>query len=137
MAKRNDSEITKKYKRIRNWLVIISLLLLFGPIGYYLIEAALAVIAAGTTTAVIAKVSIFSSSVIIFGILTIIAAARKVVFKSAIWVLVVAIYLLLDYVMWAVVIIGICQILDELIFAPLINYYNDLIKINKEIDKRG
>lgn len=136
MAK-TDSQTTKKYKRIRNWLFAISLLLLFGPVGFYLVQAAMATIAAGTTTATIAKVSIFSSSVIIFGILTIIAAARKIVFKSSVWVLVIAIYLLLDYAMWAVVVIGVCQILDELVFSPLVKYYNSLIRINKEIDKRG
>lgn len=136
MAK-TDSQTTKKYKRIRNWLFAISLILLFGPVGFYLVQAAMATIAAGTTTATIAKVSIFSSSVIIFGILTIIAAARKIVFKSSVWVLVIAIYLLLDYAMWAVVVIGVCQILDELVFSPLVKYYNSLIRINKEIDKRG
>lgn len=136
MAK-TDSQTTKKYKRARNWLFAISLLLLFGPVGFYLVQAAMATIAAGTTTATIAKVSIFSSSVIIFGILTIIAAARKIVFKSSVWVLVIAIYLLLDYAMWAVVVIGVCQILDELVFSPLVKYYNSLIRINKEIDKRG
>ena len=130
------SEQTKKYKKIKNWLTFFSLILLFGPILYYLTCAAVATALAGSTTVMVAKVSIFSSSVIIFGILTIVAAVRRTVFKSSIWVLVIALYLLLDYMMWAVVIVGTCQIIDELIFSPLIAHYKNLITINKEIDKR-
>ena len=130
------SERTKKLKTKVGWLTAISIALLFGPLAYYLIVAAATTLAAGTTVATVAKVSIFSSSLIIFGVLTIIAAARKAVFKSSIWVLVVAIYVLLDNVMWAVLIIGSCQIVDELIVSPLRAHYKQQLTINKEIDKR-
>lgn len=127
---------TKKLKNKVGWLTFISILLLFGPLAYYLILSVIAMAAAGTTTAIVAKVSIFSSSVVIFGLLTIISAARKVVFKSSIWIMVLAFYILLDNIMWAVLIIGACQILDELIISPLLRHYKELLKINKEIDKR-
>lgn len=131
------SEQTKKYKKIRNWLFLASLLLLFGPVIYFLCEAAVLTLAGGTTVETVAKVSIFSSSLLIFGILTIISVARKVVFKSSLWILVIAIYLILDYALYAVIVIGITQILDELVVSPLIKHYQNLIVINKEIDKRG
>lgn len=131
------SEESKKL-RAKVWLLrVISFLLLFGPLMFYFGQAAWVSFIAGTTTATVAKVSIFSTSLILFGILTIIAAARKVVFKSSLWVLVVAIYLLLDSVMYAVVIIGACQIIDELAIQPLLNHFKDRLKINKEIDRRG
>lgn len=129
--------ITKKYKNLRNNLSFMSLMLVFGPFIYYLIEAAINTMQAGTVEQVVAKVSIFSTSVILFGILTIVGLAKKVVFKSSIWILVVAIYLLLDYALYAVVIIGSCQIIDELIVSPLAKHYGQLYTINKEIDKRG
>lgn len=130
------SERTKKLKTKVGWLTALSIILLFGPLAFYLGLAAYDMAIAGTTVATVAKVSIFSSSVIIFGILTLIAAVRKVVFKSSIWVLMVAIYLLLDHVMWAVLIIGSCQIIDELIVSPLKAHFKQQLTINKEIDKR-
>lgn len=131
------SEQTKKIRNKCRWLTFISILLLFGPLTYYLGLAAFNMAIAGTTVETVAKVSIFSSSVIIFGILTIVSLARKMVFKSSLWVLVVAIYLLLDSIMYAVIIIGACQIIDELIISPLRTHYKQQLIINKEIDKRG
>lgn len=130
------SERTKKLKTKVGWLTALSIVLLFGPLAFYLGLAAYDMAVAGTTVATVAKVSIFSSSVIIFGILTLIAAVRKSVFKSSIWVLMVAIYLILDNVMWAVLIIGSCQIVDELIVSPLRAHFKQQLTINKEIDKR-
>ena len=130
------SERTKQLKNKVVILTLISIALLFGPLAYYLGLAAFETIMAGTTVQTVARVSLFSTSLIIFGILTIVAACRKVVFKSSIWVLVVAIYLLLDSVMWAVIIIGVCQILDELVVSPLRAHYKEQLTINKEIDKR-
>ena len=130
------SQQTKSLKKKVFWLTLVSIVLLFAPLAYYLVLSVIAMAGAGTTTAVVAKVSIFSSSVVIFGILTIIATARKVVFKSSIWVMTLAFYLLLDNIMWAVLVIGSCQIIDELIITPLIHHYKQLLVINKEMDKR-
>lgn len=128
---------TKKTKRIYIILTIISFLLLFGPILVALGIAVYHSFIAGVATISIAKVSIFSTSVIIFGMLTIISIARKMVFKSSVWVLVVALHLLLTNIAWMVVTIGVCQIVDELIITPLRKYYKQRWVINKEMDKRG
>lgn len=134
--KHQMSDITKKYKKTLHWLTFISVLLLFGPMTYFLGAAAVDMALAGTTAATVAKVSLFSSSLIITGILTIIGVIRKYTFRSSIWVLLIAIYLLLDNIMWAVLLIGACQILDEIVIQPLIKKYANLLTINKEIDKR-
>ena len=134
--KNQMSDITKKYKKTLHWLTFISVLLLFGPMTYFLGAAAVDMALAGTTAATVAKVSLFSSSLIITGILTIIGVIRKYTFRSSIWVLLIAIYLLLDNIMWAVLLIGACQILDEIVIQPLIKKYANLLTINKEIDKR-
>lgn len=136
MKKNQMSDITKKYRKIVIFLTIASVLLLFGPMTYYLGAAAVNMAAAGTTTATVAQVSLFSSSLIITGILTLIGLIRKVTFKSSIWVLLIAIYTILGNVMWAVILIGGCQIFDELLISPLLNKYRNLLTINKEIDKR-
>lgn len=132
------SEATKGYKKKKGWLTALSWLLLLGPLVAALIVSGIGMAAAGTITVseTIFKVSIFSSSVIIFGILTIIGLARKVVFKSSIWVIVIALYFLLDYALPFIIAFGICQIIDELMVAPGIEYYKQKILINKEIDRR-
>lgn len=130
------SERTRKLKNKVIILTLLSIALLFGPLVYYFAEAAIATFLGGTTTATVANVSIFSTSVIIFGILTIIAAVRKCVFKSSMWVLLIGLYLLLDNILYAVVVIGVCQILDELVVSPLRKHYKQKLVINQEIDKR-
>lgn len=130
------SDITRKYKKALIILNIISVLLLFGPMVYYLAAAAVSMAVAGTTTATVAKVSLFSSALITTGILTLIGVARKYTFRSSIWLLLIAIYVILNEVMWAIIIIGSCQIIDELLISPLITKYKNLYTINKEIDKR-
>lgn len=134
--KKPMSDITRKYKKALIWLHIFSVALLFGPMLYYLGAAGVAMMAAGTTTATVAKVSLFSSALITTGILTLIGIMRKYTFRSSIWLLLIAIYVILGEVMWAVVLIGSCQLLDELFISPLIKKYTNLYTINKEIDKR-
>ena len=138
MSKKNKelSEVTRGYIKKKRILTLISCVLLFTPLLVALGFAGYDMAVSGTTTETIFKVSIFSSSVIIFGILTIIGLARKVVFKSSIWIMVIALYFLLDYALPFIIVFGFCQIIDELIVSPGISHYREKILINKEIDRR-
>lgn len=137
MKKKDMSETTRSYIKKKHWLQAISAILLFGPLLVALGFAGYDMAMAGTVAETVFQVSIFSSSVIIFGLLTIIGLARKTVFKSGIWVIVFALYLLLDYALPFIVVFGVCQIIDELIISPGIEHYKDKILINEEIDRRA
>ena len=100
-----------------------------GPALFFTAQAFIA------GTAVASKIAL-SSTVLIVVILSIVAAANKIAMRSRLWILLIGLFICLDSVIVIVLTIGICQILDELIFTPLKNYYKTKYTINKEIDKR-
>lgn len=123
------STATKKY---RTWLVvitIISFLLNIGPLATYV------VIGLCSSTLLIEKVALCSTVFVVL-ILTVVAAINKLVMRSRVWVLLLGLYLCLDYFIVPLVIIAVCQVLDELVFHPLRKHYKTKLTINKEIDKR-
>ena len=121
--------MTNKYKKLYILFAILSLLCFIGPALFFTAQAFIA------GTAVASKIAL-SSTVLIVVILSIVAAANKIAMRSRLWILLIGLFICLDSVIVIVLTIGICQILDELIFTPLKNYYKTKYTINKEIDKR-
>lgn len=121
--------MTKKYKKLYILFTILSILCFIGPISFFTIFAFL------SGTAIATKVAL-SSTILITIILSIIAAANKLAMRSRLWILLIGLFLCLDHIMFIVVVIGSCQIIDELIFSPLAHYYHNKFTINHEIDKR-
>lgn len=121
--------MTNKYKKLYILFAILSLLCFMGPALFFTAQAFIA------GTAVASKIAL-SSTVLIVVILSIVAAANKIAMRSRLWILLIGLFICLDSVIVIVLTIGICQILDELIFTPLKNYYKTKYTINKEIDKR-
>ena len=121
--------MTNKYKKFYILFAILSLLCFIGPALFFTAQAFIA------GTAVASKIAL-SSTVLIVVILSIVAAANKIAMRSRLWILLIGLFICLDSVIVIVLTIGICQILDELVFAPLKNYYKTKYTINKEIDKR-
>ena len=122
------SPTTKKYKRLALIMGLISILLLITPIGYYTTMAFIA----GT---VVEKVSLGALATLAV-IMVAINALLKLHLRSPLWIMLVGIYLVLDYILPLILIIAITTIADELIFTPLRKRFKNKALINGEIDKR-
>ena len=107
----------------------LSLLANVAPIGGYTIAA---FFGAGV---IVEKVAL-CCSVLVVGILSLIAWVNKTTMRSRIWVILLALYFCLDNFIVPLVIIAITQILDEWIFSPLASHYRNKLIVNKEMDKR-
>lgn len=119
---------TKKYKRLALLMGFISILLLIAPIGYYTTVAFIA----GT---VVEKVSLGALATLAV-IMVAINALLKLHLRSPLWIMLVGVYLVLDYILPLILIIAITTIADELIFTPLCKKFENKATINGEIDKR-
>lgn len=108
---------------------ILSLLLNIGPLAVYVIKALIC------STLVYQKIAL-SMTLLIVLILTIVCLVNKVAMKSRLWIILIGLYICLEHIMTPLIIIGVCQVLDELIISPLKVHYRDRYKINKEIDLR-
>lgn len=124
-----NSETTKKY-RLAYWiLTAISWILVFGPLAAYLIYA---MIISGTVQKAGLVTSLFAAI-----ILTGISIILKLHIRSALFIMILGIYLAIREISVLLVIISICTVLDELVITPLQKSFKNRLTINKEIDKRN
>ena len=123
------SDVTKKYSRLGLIFTILSFLLLVGPTLYYVILGFM------SATVVVEKVAL-TATVAMSIMLTFICAVNKIVFRSKIWLLVLALFFVLDNFLVMILIFGITQCVDEIIVSPLAKYFRHKASINREIDKR-
>lgn len=120
---------TSKFRRLYWLFVITSILLNISPLLIYIIKAFKE---ADLTTE---KVTL-SMTVFIVLIMTIISLINKITIKSRLWIILIGIYMCLDYIMIPLIIIAVCQIVDEIIICPLKKSFKNKLIINKEMDKR-
>lgn len=121
--------MTSKY-RLYTWIfTIISLLLNICPLAVYTIKAMF------ESDLVYEKVAL-TMTVFIVLILTIVCFVNKIVLRSRLWIILIGVYFCLGEILTPLIIIAICQVLDELIVHPLKKHYKNKYVINKEIDKR-
>lgn len=120
---------TSKMRRAYWIFAIMSLLLNICPLAVYTIKA---LYEANLTHEKIA----LSMTVFVVLIMTIISIANKIVLRSRLWIILIGVYICIDYIMTPLIIIAVCQILDELLIAPLKKSFKNKLIINKEIDKR-
>lgn len=123
------STTTKKY---RNWFwffAIASVLLNIVPVTTYVLLAFF------ESALVVEKVGLCSTVLVVI-IMTVVAQVNKVAMRSRIWVLLIGLYLCLDYFITPLIIIAVCQIIDEVVATPAKNYNKTRLVINKEMDKR-
>lgn len=122
--------MTKKTKLLAIVFSVFSVLLNIGPLAVYTILGLV------NSTLVYQKVAL-SMTVFIVAILTVIAIANKVAMKSRIWVILLGLYFCLHSITTPLIIIAVCQVVDELIVSPLAKHYRQRYRINKEIDLRS
>lgn len=122
--------MTSRLKNLSILLSTVSVLLNIGPLLGYIIAS---VIQADLVTEKIA----LSMTILIVVILTLVSIVNKVALRSRLWILLIGMYLCLDSIMTPLIIIAVCQVIDELIVSPLAAHYKTRYRINKEIDLRG
>ena len=127
---KKSMSLTTKY-RLAYWsLFISSILLQLGPLITY------GVIGYVQSDLVTEKIGL-SLTVFVVAILTVVAFVNKVAMRSRLWIMLLGLYFSLDYILTPLLIIAICQIVDELVVAPLKKHFKTKLTISKEIDKRA
>ena len=121
--------MTSKYRKLYWLFTIMSFLLNIAPIATYTI------IAFSECNIIVEKVTL-SMTLLIVLILTIVSWMNKITLRSRLWILLIGLYLCLDYIMIPVMLIAACQVLDELIVSPCRRNFKTKLTIHKELDKR-
>ena len=122
------SNVTKQYKKKYKTFQILSVLLLFLPVGIFVVMGFIQ----GTTAQ---KLSLGVGMT-----LSLLFTAANVVFKlaprSGVWILIMALTVAMQKIQNVIYITGVCVILEECVTSKLEKYYRDKYKINREIDDR-
>ena len=118
-------------KRRKQYIIcsILSFLAFFGPIIAY------TVIGLCGSGALVQKFTLCSSLLIVC-IMSVVAALNRVVLRSRIWIILLALFICLDHFLVPLIVVAATQILDQLVFGPLKRKYKRLLQTNKEIDAR-
>ena len=126
----NKSKITKKYARLALIFGILSFLCVFAPLLFYVGAGFLA------GTAVVEKV-VLGCAVFLAIFLSALCAINKWTFRSKIFIIILALYLVIDKFIVMILVFAITQVFDELVISPLARRFRAKASINAEIDKRG
>ena len=122
------SKQTKKY-RIGYWvLTVISWALVFGPLAGYFIYG---LIVSGTVQKAGLLTTLFVAIV-----LTVVSVIMKLHLRSALFILVLGIYIAIDKISILLIIVSVCSVLDELLISPLQRSFKEKLGVNKAMDKR-
>lgn len=121
--------MTKSY-RLKYWLLFtFSLLCNLGPLCFFTVQA---FIQSDLTHEKVA----LCMTVFVVLIMTVISLVNKVALRSRLWIILIGIYICLDHVLTPLVVIACCQIVDEVLIAPLKHSIKEKLVINKQIDRR-
>lgn len=123
------TNITIRYKRLYVIFLILSTLLTLAPVTVYTIKALI------ESDLVHEKVSLMLTVFIVL-ILTCVTIVNKQAMRSRLWIMLIGLYICLDYIMGPLIIIAVCQVVDELIVCPAKKGFKEKYSINKQIDRR-
>jgi hypothetical protein len=121
--------MTKKYTRLAVLFTMLSVLLLIGPFLIYTAGALFG-------DALVSQKMALASTVVIVLVMTAISALNHLAMRSRLWILLIGLYCCLDNIMEPLLVIAVCQVLDELIIAPLAKRFRNQATIHAELDKR-
>ena len=122
------SDITREHKKKYMTYKILSILLLFVPVGIFIIIAFIR----GTTTQ---KLSL-GLGVTLSVIFTIANLIFKLAPRSGVWILIIALAVAFQKIQNVIYVTGACVIIEECVTSRLEMYYKEKYKINKEMDVR-
>lgn len=121
--------MTKRYRITFFILSLFHFMINVLPVGVYLIKAYM-------ESTLVGEKIVMSTTLLIVIMFTLISFINKVAFRCRIWILLIGLYICLDYIMTPIIIFAICQTTDELILSPLFKLYGNKLRISKEMDKR-
>lgn len=121
--------MTKKYSRLHLIFTLASLLLNIFPFAFYVTEALLG----GAAT--VEKVALTSTLFVVL-VMTLVALVNKKAMRSRLWILLIGLYVCLDNILTPLLMISICQIIDEVVVSPLAKVFRVKKTIHRELDKR-
>jgi hypothetical protein len=123
--------MTKRYKRLSFLFSLLSFLCVWGPAIYFLVEA-------WFTGKLQGKDAItLGSTALVAIILCLVSFIFKYHWRTPVVIILMGLYFLAENFACILLVVGICIILDELLFTPLHKKFKGLYTINREIDKRG
>lgn len=123
------SAITRKFRFWTAVCLILSLLLNVAPLAAYTIMGFV------EADLVVEKVGL-AATIFIVLIMTAIAWINKTTMRSRVWILLLGMYFCLHNFITPLIIVAICQVIDEWFISPLHHYCHERYVINKEIDRR-
>lgn len=123
------SDMTKHNRRWYRFFSVLSFVLFAGPPIYFIASAFIA------STLVVHKITL-ASAVLVIIILTGISLVNKVAIRSRMWIVIIALFFVLKSIETPIIVIGVTQILDELLIAPSRDHFKRRYVIHKEVDKR-
>lgn len=123
------SDVTKKNKKLAIIYYILSAIVTFGPIIYFVFK--------GLITGSQVQKFTMGSMCLVAIMLFCVNAIAKVSLRSPMWLLLMGIYTCLDKIEVLLIILCVTTVLDDFIFSPGAKHYKNKYTINKEIDARN
>lgn len=121
--------MTKKYRTLYWLFFMLSIFCNIGPLAYYTIDAAI------NSDLTYEKLAL-SVTVLIVLIMSLVCLINKVVLRSRLWIMLIGLYICLDFMLTPLMVIAACQVADEILITPLKNNFREKLIINKQFDKR-
>lgn len=122
------SQATKKYRVLSIIFGLLSLAATLAPLAYY---CGLALVYGG-----VAQKATLGLMVTAAAIITVLNLLFKTHYRSAIWLVILGIYVCIQNLLPLLVMVAILTILDEFLLTPLYKSFKNKATINREIDKR-
>lgn len=123
------TDITKKDRKHYRICKLISILLNFAPVVYFVVTAFIQ----GDAKQ---KLTIGGVAMLVIVLTIIMQLFKYKLNRTIFWLLCASIYIALGQFGVALITIGVCNVLDELIVEPLCKHFKNQYVTNKIIDKR-
>lgn len=122
------SEITKAYRARMILCWILDFIVVVGPLVYFLIK--------GFIFGGVQQKFVLGACCGVAAVICLVNIFTKWHLRSPLWIVLLGVYYCLQKIELLLLLMAICAILDEFVFAPLYRYNKNKLSINKEIDKR-
>lgn len=125
-------KLSDRTKKFRAWMWIFKILSVLCFLVPFLTFAGVALMEGVLAT----EAFKICATVIVTVIISVVCLINKVAMRSKVWIFILVMYTILDHFLPVLIVVGICQIIDEVIFTPLYHKMRDIYIPNKEIDRR-
>lgn len=121
---------TDRLKKMHVALTVTSVVLNIGPILFYI------GVALHDGSAVHQKAAL-AATILAAIMMTAVAWVNKIALRSKTLVLLIGLYVVLGHLIDVVIVLAVCQVVDEMVITPLRKSVGDKLTVNRELDRRG